>query len=86
MIAKGVRSTHTLSLYRENKGTDPILTLERTKEARVQVLFVSLLVVEERSSIPTLVAAPSFGTTVVSQLTERFVLSGKQGANFVRAR
>ena len=57
MIAKGVRSTHTLSLYRENKGTDPILTLERTKEARVQVLFVSLLEVEERSSIPTLVCS-----------------------------
>ena len=54
MIAKGVCSTHTLSLYRENKGTDSILTLERTKEARVQVLFVlSLLEVEERSSIPT---------------------------------
>lgn len=56
MIAKGVRSTHTLSLYCENKGTDSILTLERTKEARVQVLFVSLLEVEgaEFNSYPCL--------------------------------
>ena len=60
MIAKGVCSTHTLSLYRENKGTDSILTLERTKEARVQVLFVSLIEVKERNSIPTPVC-----TTVV---------------------